>query len=198
MLRTVNRVVLGLAGLLLVALGAAVLTGGLDLVRRWHLPVPPEWPFDGPGDVLLPTATRQHWRAHGWWWPAVVGGLAVLVLAALAWLAAQLRPRRLRETVVDCGDGDTATVRGRGLEDAMAAEAAALHGVDRALVTLGGRRTAPAVRAVLTLAPHAGPAAVLYRLRTEVLRHARTSAGLGRLPAEVRLRAVRHRAERVG
>ncbi|THA41268.1 alkaline shock response membrane anchor protein AmaP, partial [Streptomyces sp. A1136] len=47
------------------------------------------------------------------------------------------------------------------------------------------------------LEPHAQPAGALARLSGEVLAHARDSAGLAELPAEVRLRAVKHRARRV-
>lgn len=45
--------------------------------------------------------------------------------------------------------------------------------------------------------PHAAPDEALGRLTDEALAHARDSAGLAELPAEVRLRAVKHRAERV-
>ncbi|MDX6354379.1 MAG: hypothetical protein QOF98_1282, partial [Streptomyces sp.] len=52
-------------------------------------------------------------------------------------------------------------------------------------------------RLVLGLAPHATPKEVVEGLDSEVLARARTSAGLAELPAEARLRAVRHRASRV-
>ena len=197
MLRVLNRVLVALAGLVLVALGAAVLIGSLDLQRRWDLHLPSAWPFEGPRDVLLGRADRRRWRDEDWWWPAVIVGLAALVLLALWWLLAQLRRRRLRELVIDTGDGEAASVRGRALETALAAEAQSLGGVDRALVALRGRRAAPEARIRLTLAPHAAPDEALRRLDTEALAHARASAGLDRLPAEVRLGAVRHRPERV-
>ncbi|MEU3350667.1 alkaline shock response membrane anchor protein AmaP [Streptomyces sp. NPDC037389] len=198
MLRTVNRLLTGLAGALLLALGAAVLIGALDLPRRWGFELPSSWPFDGPDDVLLPTADLRRWRGRGWWWPVVITTLAVIVLLATWWLSAQARRRRLREVVVHSGGGEVASVRGRALEEVMEAEAEGLTGVERATVALTGRRTAPRAQVVLTLAARGAPGAALARLREEVLHHARTSAGLARLPAEVRLRAVRHRAERVG
>ncbi|MEU7045137.1 alkaline shock response membrane anchor protein AmaP [Streptomyces varsoviensis] len=197
MLRTVNRVLLGLVGLVLVALGAAVLLGGLDLPRRWGFSLPSAWPWSAPHDVLLSDADRTKWRSAGWWWPVVIAVLAVLVLLCLWWLLAQLRRRRLRELLVDSGDGEGALLRGRALEDALAAEAEDLDGVDRAHVMLRGRRTSPRTRVGLVLQPHAQPAVALDRLRTEALEHARVSAGLDSLPAEVRLRALRHRARRV-
>ncbi|GHG70919.1 alkaline shock response membrane anchor protein AmaP [Streptomyces griseocarneus] len=198
MLRTANRILLGLAGVVLVALGAAVLAGALDLPRRWGLALPSGWPLAGPDDVPLSAARRRGWSRQTWWWPTLIGGLGAVVVLSLAWLLAQARRHRLREVGVDSGDGETVVVRGRALQEALAAEAAALEGVEDAVITLTGRRTAPRARIGLTLAPNARPAGALRRLDAEVLRHARTSAGLLRLPAEVRLRTVRHRARRVG
>ncbi|MBB5933698.1 alkaline shock response membrane anchor protein AmaP [Streptomyces zagrosensis] len=195
--RVVNRVLMALAGVLLLALGAAVLIGGLDLQRRWSFSLPGSWPFDGPDDVLLTHGDRRRWRDENWWWPVVIAALALTVLLALWWLLAQLRRRRLSEVLVDSGEGEGALLRGRALEGVLSAEAEAMEGVERAHVTLRGRRTAPEARVRLALAAHAQPAQTLATLRAEALEHARASAGLEQLPAEVRLRAVRHRAERV-
>ncbi len=82
---TVNRVLLALAGLVLVVVGGAVLATGLGAS------VPGWWPWDGKGDVLLSTAARQRWRDEGWWWPTVIAILAVLVVLALWWFLAQFR-----------------------------------------------------------------------------------------------------------
>lgn len=191
MLRTVNRVLIGLAGLLLVAVGGAVLAAGAGLS------VPSWWPWEDSDDMLLDRARRERWHHHGWWWPTVIAGLAVLVLLALWWLLAQLRRARLAEILVDSGDGEGALLRGRAMETVLAGEAEALPGVARAQVTLHGRRTTPAARVALLLEPHAAPAEALSRLTTEALAHARDSAGLAALPAEVRLRGVKHRPQRV-
>lgn len=199
MLKTVNRVLLGLTGAVLVALGAAVLVGALDLQRRWHFSLPSGWPFAGPDDVLLSAADRRKWRDRGWWWPVVIAVFAVLMLLALWWLPAQLGRRRPHDVTVGGDDGaGVVLVRGPALEEALTAEAASLPGVDHAQVVLTGRGTAPEARVTLTLAPHAAPASALRSLSAEVLEHARSSVGLERLPAVVRLRVVRHRAERVG
>lgn len=186
-----NRVLLALAGLLLLALGGAVLAVGLG-VR-----LPSWWPHTGPHDVLLSRAERTHYRDAPWWWPAVIAALTVLVLLALAWLTAALRRRRLTGLLVDTGDGADAYLRGTALQSAMAAEAAAQPGVARARVLLGGRRRAPLVRARLRLEADAAPAGALTAFATGTLAHARESAGLASLPAEVRLGEVGHRAERV-
>jgi hypothetical protein len=190
-LRTVNRLLLGLAGLVLVVVGGAVLATGLGLS------VPSWWPYDGKSDVLLSDAERGRWRDEGWWWPVVIAVLAVLVVLALWWLLAQLRRARLAEVLVDSGDGEGALLRGRALESVLAGEAGALDGVERAQVVLTGRRTAPRARVRLLMEPHAAPGQALRGLADEALAHARSSAGLDELPAEVRLKAVKHRAERV-
>lgn len=79
----------------------------------------------------------------------------------------------------------------------LAGEAGTLDGVAGARVALTGRRSAPQARIRLLMEPHAAPDVALGRLTDEALAHARDSAGLAELPAEVRLRAVKHRAERV-
>ncbi|CAL9407670.1 alkaline shock response membrane anchor protein AmaP [Streptomyces sp. enrichment culture] len=191
MLRTVNRVLTGLAGLVLLAVGGAVLAVAFDA------PAPSWWLHQGPDDVLLSTAERTRWRDAGWWWPVVIAALAVLLLLALWWLVAVVRRRRLTEVLVDTGDGESATLRGRALEDVLAGGADRVDGVERARVRLTGRRNAPATRVRLLLAPHVDPGSALHDLTTRALAHARTSAGLTSLPAEVQLRGVKHRAERV-
>ncbi|MEU7580781.1 alkaline shock response membrane anchor protein AmaP [Streptomyces sp. NPDC041068] len=191
MLRTVNRVVLGLAGLALLVLGGSVLAVGLGVSP------PSWWIHDGRHDVLVSAADRARRRDDGWFWPTVIGGLAVTVLLALWWLSAQLRRRRLTEVLVETGDGEGALLRGRAMENVLTGEAETLEGVERAQVVLTGRRSTPQARVELVLEPHATPSDALHRLSAEALAHARDSAGLASLPATVRLRGVKHRAERV-
>ncbi|MFJ8646907.1 alkaline shock response membrane anchor protein AmaP [Streptomyces sp. NPDC093546] len=187
-LRTVNRVLVALAGLLLLCVGGAVLAAGLDLG------VPSWLPWHGPDEVLLSEARRGRGE---WRWAVVVAVLAVLVLLALVWLLAQLRQRRLSEVLVDTGDGEGAVLRGRALEDAVESEAETLDGVARARVRLTGRRTAPTARVSLLLEPHASPADTLRELSSGTLARARNSARLADLPAEARLRAVKQAPRRV-
>ncbi|NBM14796.1 alkaline shock response membrane anchor protein AmaP [Streptomyces sp. GC420] len=190
-LKVCNRLLTGLAGLVLVLLGGAVLAAGAGA------DVPSWWPFDGHGDVLLADEDRGRWRDEGWWWPAVISVLALLVLLALWWLLAQFRRHRLGEVLVDSGDGEGARLRGKALEGALTRELGDMEGVRSATARLTGRRTAPRVGAGLVLEPYARPAATLRELTDHALAHARDSAGLAALPAEVRLREARHRARRV-
>ncbi|MFI1565781.1 alkaline shock response membrane anchor protein AmaP [Streptomyces sp. NPDC020490] len=190
-LAIVNRVLIGTAGLLLFLLGGSVLAVGLGLRP------PSWWIHHGRHDVLLDQAERIRWRDAGWWWPTVLAVLAVLVLLALWWLAAVLRRHRLGEVLVDTGDGEGALLRGKALEGVLAREAGEADGVAAAHVRLTGRRTAPEARVALRLEPHVDPGTVLHDLTGRALRHARDSAGLAALPAEIRLRSVKYRAERV-
>ncbi|WP_369245646.1 alkaline shock response membrane anchor protein AmaP [Streptomyces sp. R41] len=191
MLRMVNRVLLGIVGLALVVIGGSVLAVGLGAKP------PSWWIHDGQHDVLLSQAERTRWRDNGWWWPTVIAVLAILVLLSLWWLAAVLRRRRLAEVLVDTGDGEGALLRGRALEGVLATEATQLDGVEQAQILLTGRRSAPEARVQLLLEPHVDPGQALHLLTAEALAHARDSAGLAALPAEVRLRGVKHRAQRV-
>ncbi|MFI9758720.1 alkaline shock response membrane anchor protein AmaP [Streptomyces sp. NPDC051963] len=191
MLRVVNRVLLGVVGLLLVVIGGSVLAVGLGVNP------PSWWIHDGRHDVLLNEAERTRWRDDGWWWPTVIAVLAVLVLLALWWLTAVLRRHRLAEVLVDTGDGEGALLRGRALEGVLAGDAGQLDGIARAHAELTGRRSTPEARVRLLLEPHVDPGEALNHVTAQALAHARDSAGLKTLPAEVRLRAAKHRAERV-
>ncbi|HEY9370646.1 alkaline shock response membrane anchor protein AmaP [Streptomyces sp.] len=191
MLRRFNRVLLALAGLILLVVGGAVLAAGFDLG------VPSWWPWSGSSDVLLSKTGRQRWRDEGWWWPTVIAVLGVILLLALWWLVAQFRRGRLAEVLVDTGDGEAAVVRGTALEHVLEADVATLEGVAKAQVSLRGRPTAPTARVRLLLEPYASPGKALTALTDEALRHARTSTGLASIPTEARLRAVKHHARRV-
>ncbi|NJP68955.1 alkaline shock response membrane anchor protein AmaP [Streptomyces spiramenti] len=197
MLRTVNRVVLTLAGLALVAVGGVVLAMAADLPSRLGVGLPTNWSWQGPDSTVLSRADRLHWQGESWWWPVVIGALALLVVLALWWLLAQLRRRRLGTLGVDTGDGQSARLRAGAVEDVLTAEAESLPGVERARFTLVGRRAGPAARVGLLIAPQARPRDVVHTLRDRTLENARVSAGAEELPAEIRLRATRHAADRV-
>jgi hypothetical protein len=182
-LTRVNRVLLGLVGLALLAVGAAALWAGLGVQ------VPSWWPFAGRDDVLLSTADRARWRDEGWWWPVVVGALSVLVLLALWWLLAQLRRRRLAVLRVPDEEGPV-LLRGRALERVLGEEAEAVEGVDHAEVALAGRQSSPHVRVLLTLAPSAVPAEAVAETAGVAVARARDSVRAERLPAEVRVRGA--------
>ncbi|MER7935390.1 alkaline shock response membrane anchor protein AmaP [Streptomyces sp. NPDC093272] len=195
----VNRVLLALAGLILLGGGLLILFAGLDLYRRHDLVPPAGWPLTVPGDVLLGSADRDRWSSQGWWWwPAVIAALALVFLLALWWLLAQLRARRPGTLPVGGTPAqDGVELRDRALSDAIAAEAGALPGVARSAVRITGRPARPHTRVGLTLTSRAEPRTVLDALCEGPLRTARRSTGSARLPTEVRLRVTGHRPHRV-
>ena len=88
---------------------------------------------------------RTRWRDEGWWWPVVFAALGLAFLLLLWWLLAQLRRRRLGEVLVDSGDVAGVLLRGRALEEVLAAETEHLPGVDRVHVRVeGGSETVEA------------------------------------------------------
>ncbi|AEW93396.1 MULTISPECIES: alkaline shock response membrane anchor protein AmaP [Streptomycetaceae] len=195
--RAANRALLALTGAVLFAVGAAVLLIGFDLPRTWGLTLPSWWwPYHSGTDVLLPAGARVRYRGEPWWWPAVFSGLSVLALAALWWLLAQFGRQRVARVRVARGGAGEVRLRGRALEEALAADIAALPGVARARAVLTGRRAAPRARVWVVLRPDAEPAAVLAALAGEPLERARTATGL-MLRTEVRMTGRRHRARRV-
>ena len=171
----VNRSLLALVGLVLLAGGALLLAGGLNLT---------DWTFTDPHHAVLAPADRVRWRGEGWWWPSLFAGLAVVTLLSLSWLVAQLRTGRAdRITVPDVADLPV-RLRGEALARAVTDEAEQIPGVSRARVRiLGG----PRARIALTLAPGAAPGPVLRELSSGPLANARRSLGVA-LSAEARLR----------
>lgn len=181
---TVNRILLAVAGAVLLAAGVVVLTASRPLRGR-HAP------------LLTARDRHRYWPAEGWGWWAVLAALALCVLLALWWLLSQLRRARLGAVEVDTRDGAFALLRGRALEEAVAAEAGAVEGVARCRASLRGRRGSPALRVELELEPHGVPADALAALAGPVLTRARASTGLPELPTEARLKVTSHRPQRV-
>ncbi|RZB13272.1 alkaline shock response membrane anchor protein AmaP [Streptomyces sp. F001] len=192
-----NRLLLGLAGLVLLGGGLLVLTPGLDLYRRLHLPPPAGWPLTTPDNVLLNAADRTRWSSQGWWWPLVIATLALIALLALAWLVTQLR--RHHPGGMPLGGTpphEGVELRDRALSNAVAAEAGDLPDVRRATAHITGSATHPHLHVTLTLAAHGAPAAVLRDLCSGPLEHARRSCGWQNLPTEARLHVTGHKPRR--
>ncbi|MFD7539922.1 alkaline shock response membrane anchor protein AmaP [Streptomyces sp. NPDC059819] len=192
----VNRILLALAGLVLLGGGLLILAGGLDLYRRWHLTPPDGWPLTTPHTVLLSTADRTRWTDQGWWWPVVIAALAVIILLALWWLLAQIRRTRPGNIPIGIPPADGVELRDHALADAVAADARQLPGVQHARVQLDGRTRHPEVRITLTLAPDSEPAPVLQALCHGPLERARHSTGWTQLPTQARLQITPHKPHR--
>ncbi|AUY49314.1 alkaline shock response membrane anchor protein AmaP [Streptomyces sp. CB01881] len=189
---TVNRVLLGVAGLVLFAVGVLVLAGGLDLYGRLGVDPPGWWPLTSPDQPVVSVESRTHWSDQGWWWPAVIGGLVVVVAGAAWWLFAQLRRSGPATVGVPTpgASGLRLRLRSRALEEVLETGAVALPEVDRADVHLVRGPRHPRLRAAVRLTPGGDPAALVEHFETGPRTDARTSLGLAELPADLRVRVV--------
>ncbi|MFD8423834.1 alkaline shock response membrane anchor protein AmaP [Streptomyces sp. NPDC059466] len=194
---TVNRLLLGLCGVLLLGGGLLILTAGFNLYHRLQISPPAGWPAVTTHDVLLSNADRVRWSDQGWWWwAAVIAVLALAAILALTWLLAQLRHRPGAVHLGGTPPPESVELRGRALGDAVASEARALSDVERADAHLTGKVSGPQLHVALTLTDDGLPAPALQALSHGPVAHARESTGLTRLPTHAILHVGKHKARR--
>ncbi|MER6440176.1 alkaline shock response membrane anchor protein AmaP [Streptomyces sp. NPDC001185] len=194
---TVNRLLLGLCGVVLLGGGLLILAAGFDLYHRLGLSPPAGWPATRTHDVLLSNADRIRWSGQGWWWwPAVIAVLTLAAILALSWLLAQMRHRPGAVHLGGTPPPESVELRGQALGDAVASEARTLPDVEQADAHLAGRAAGPQLHIALTLTDHGLPAPALQALCRGPVAHARASTGLPRLPIHALLHVGRHKARR--
>lgn len=89
--RSVNRVLLGLGGLLLLAVGAGLVLLSVDpAAARWWQGAAPEL-LDRASRLLSGTAMPG--LSQSWFWPALALAMIILVVLLVLWIAAQGRGR---------------------------------------------------------------------------------------------------------
>ena len=179
----VNRTLLGLLGLLLLAAGALGLAVSFGA-------------FGDPNSPVLPQAVRDYAADQSWFWWAVAAACLVLALLGLRWLLAQLQTDRVGrlDLTTDDRDGLT-TVHASALTDAVEAEAQDLRGVSGAsahLLDRGGRRLTLSV----DLAQYADIAEIRHTLEDRVVAHARQAIDDPELPVDIELRPGKARSAR--
>lgn len=158
---TVNRVLLGVAGLVLLAAGVLVLAGGLDLYRRLGVDPPSWWPLTSPDQPVVSAYSRTEWvnqswwADRSWWWAVVIAGPAIVVAGAAWWLFAQLRRSGPATVAVPTpgASGLRLRLRSRALEEVLETGTVALPEVERAGVRLVRGRRHPRLRATVRLTP---------------------------------------------
>ncbi|MFC1419074.1 hypothetical protein [Streptacidiphilus cavernicola] len=179
-----NRLLLLLAALLLLAVGLGVLSGRLDLAHRWG--VPALLGIRHPGDPLLGTTALDRWHSFARNTALLRGVCAGAAALALLWLAAQFsryRTRRLRVA--------TTRLHGSALSRAAQLEAERIDGVTAARAALRAKRSGTTLRLDLALERTAEPEKVLTALHGTVLAHARTAAEAPGLRLDVTLHSSR-------
>src|SRR4051812_48765032 len=125
---TLNRIVLAIVGLVLVAAGGLGIAAGAGAFDAAHAP-------------LLPRGVRDFASTTTWFWWVVAAGALIIALLALRWLLDQLRTDRAARLDLTTDDRDGLTVLHSGaLTDAVADEAKSLRGVTGASAQLRERR----------------------------------------------------------
>jgi hypothetical protein len=171
----VNRTVLAVLGLVLLAAGA------LGLALSFGA-------FGDNAQPLLPQGMRDYARDQSWFWWAVAAACLVIALLGLRWLLAQLATDRVGrlDLTTDDRDGLT-TVHGSALTDAVQAEVEELRGVVGASAQLRDRR-GRRLSLTVDLAEYADIAEVRHSLEDRVVAHARQAVDDPALPVDVELR----------
>jgi hypothetical protein len=177
----VNRTVLTVLGLLLVAAGAAGLATALGLFGRRLSDQP-----------VLGPAVEDFVAANRWFWPVVAIAAALLALLCLWWLLSQARSNRVSQLrlATDPQRGHT-TLSASALTDAVTGEIEGYHGVTRAAAHLSGTSTAPRLSLTVALDGRVGPGEIHRRITVEAIPHARQALSTDHLPTRLELQLPR-------
>ncbi|RBY80362.1 alkaline shock response membrane anchor protein AmaP [Blastococcus sp. TF02-09] len=171
----VNRTVLTLLGLLLLA------AGGLGLAYSFGA-------FGQGERPLVPQELRDVASDQPWFWWAVAGVCLLIALLALRWLLAQLATDRVGRLDLTTDDRDGVTsVRGGALTEAVQSETEKLRGVVSASAHLLDRRGRRLVLDV-DLAEYADIAEVRSAVEDRVVAHTRQAVDDPDLLVDVELR----------
>jgi hypothetical protein len=174
-----NRVVVALLGLLLLAAGVATLVrsfGGLGH-RLAHEP------------LLTRADSRFAHRNAGWFWPGVAVVALLVALLALRWLLAQLRSDRVARVELerDVRRGRT-TLHAPAVTAAVCEEIESYRGVRSARARLLHDPTRPDLVLTIELDERADIGETRRRIETDAVAHTRQALGLADLPTRVVLR----------
>lgn len=172
-----NRVVLTVLGLLLLAAGGLGLALSVGVFGAWRATYP-----------VLPQEVSTFPDSRPWFWWTVAGVLLLTSVLALRWLIAQLRTDRTTrlDRTTNARDGYT-TLHASALTHAVEDEALGITGVTSATANVLERR-GQRVFLRVGLADSADIGAVRGRLENEVVAHLRAGVGDARFPVTIELR----------
>ena len=173
----VNRVVLLLLALVLVAAGVIALLVGFGLF------------FLQPGSPVLPSSATGWVAQQPWfWWVAAAVGLVVALLA-LRWLVGQLTTDGVGSLDLTHGTGQdgSITVRSSGVTEAVEDDAESVLGVERASARMAGH-DAHRLELTVTLSPDADIPRVRRELEERTVVHVRQALDDPSLPVQLELR----------
>lgn len=173
----INRVVLAVLGLLLLAAGGLGLALSLEVfgTRRATYPV-------------LPQEVSTFPDGRPWFWWAVAGGLLLIAVLALLWLLIQFKTDRTTrlDRTTNARDGYT-TLHAGALTNAIEDEALGITGVTNASANVHERRGQHVFLSV-ELADSADIDQVRTRLENDVVPHLREGVGDASFPVTIELR----------
>lgn len=181
-----ERVLTSTIGLLALAVGAAAVVVGQDLIGEFRA----DRPLVDP--VVVDLLHRQPEISKA---AAIVVGLVLFVLG-LRWAFRSLRVELRPDLVLDRSAGSGLRITSDAVAEAVRADAENVTGVTRARVRMVGDDRLPALRIVLSLEDGADVRAVWEELDA-VLRNARTCLGVAELPTAVHLEMATGRRQRV-
>ena len=173
----VNRVVLLILALVLVAAGVIALLVGFNLF------------FLAPDSAVLPGSATSWVAQQPWfWWVLAAVGL-VLALLALRWLIAQLTTDGVGSLDVThgSGQGGRTTVRSSGVTEAVEDDAESILGVERASARMAGHE-AHRLELTVTLSSDADIPRVRRELEERTVAHVRQALDDPSLPVQLELR----------
>ena len=177
---TLNRVLLGLVGLALVALSL----WGLSRGGGW-------WSSDHPDQPLLLDGVRRFvGRNASWFWPVVAAGGALLALLGLLWLRAQFRlPRQASSDVVVRRTSGATRLDGGGLAHALEDDVtASIDRVRKASARVVGDAEDADIDLRVDVGDDADLPAVRRQIEAEILPRFARAAGLARTNVYLDLR----------
>jgi hypothetical protein len=174
-----NRLLLAMAGLLVLAAGGAGMAAssgvfGAGFARR----------------TLLDNRVSGYFSHHGGWlWPAIAGACLLLALACLRWIVALLASTdRAGDITIpgDTGQGTT-IVQPAAITDALTREISTYHGVETTRGRVVGDGRNPEIVLTITPVASANLHALHCRIEAEALAHARQALGKPSLPIQLDL-----------
>ena len=171
-----NRTGLTLFGLVLLAAGGLALARALGAFGDAAARAP-----------VVDAGARNLAATAPWFWPVVAAIGFVIGLIGLAWLLALPRldrPRRLR---LESGSSGVTEVEARPASQALAEQVSGYPDVRRARAVLRGSPDDPHLDLGVSAVEPADLGALVTRLHEEAVPDLRTTLGLRRLPARVRL-----------
>jgi len=178
----VNRTVLFIVGLILLAGGGAALLRGSGAFPAV---------LGRSGGSIATTAQTRYPDNHAWVWPVVAAIAAIIALLALYWLLIQARTGAVRRLSLEPERARGVTVLPTdAVTSAITDELETRPGIHRATAALKGSPAAPWLELSVAAADHTAPALLRDYIEREALAHLRASLERETIPTVLRIRFV--------